>query len=66
MKRLRWGAVLLGLLLAMTWASPAQADAGGLPNTGSNVLPMLLGGLVLIAGGVCALIAARMRSRLTK
>lgn len=42
------------------------AVEGGLPKTGSNVLPMLLGGLVLVAGGACALIASRMRSRLTK
>jgi LPXTG-motif cell wall-anchored protein len=40
--------------------------AGSLPKTGSNVVPMLLGGLVLVAGGACALIASRMRSRLTK
>jgi hypothetical protein len=39
---------------------------GSLPFTGSNPLPMLIGGLVLVAGGACALIASRMRARLTK
>ena len=42
------------------------ADGERLPKTGSNALPMLLGGLVLVAGGTSALIAARMRSRLTR
>jgi LPXTG-motif cell wall-anchored protein len=41
--------------------------AGGkLPRTGSNAMPMLIAGLVLVTGGAAALVASRMRRRLTK
>jgi LPXTG-motif cell wall-anchored protein len=45
----------------VTAAPPASA--GGLPNTGSNVLsPLVLGG-VLVLGGAGVIVAARRRRR---
>jgi hypothetical protein len=39
---------------------------GKLPFTGTNAMPILIAGLVLVAGGAAALIASRMRGRQAK
>jgi hypothetical protein len=39
---------------------------GGLPFTGSNPLPMLIGALVLVLGGGGLLLAGRLRGRQVK
>jgi LPXTG-motif cell wall-anchored protein len=39
---------------------------GGLPRTGTNAMPMLLAGLVLVAGGAAAVLGSRLRGRATK
>jgi hypothetical protein len=39
---------------------------GNLPFTGTNAMPILIAGLVLVAGGAAALIASRMRGRQAK
>jgi hypothetical protein len=40
--------------------------AGALPFTGTNAMPMLLTGLVLVAGGAAAVLGSRLRGRATK
>jgi LPXTG-motif cell wall-anchored protein len=44
-------------------AAPPPASAGGLPNTGANVLSPLIVGGVLVLGGVGAIFATRRRRR---
>lgn len=41
-------------------------STGGLPRTGTNAMPMLIAGLVLVAGGAVAVLASRRRSRPAK
>jgi LPXTG-motif cell wall-anchored protein len=40
--------------------------SGGLPRTGTNAMPMLIAGLVLVAGGAAAVLGSRLRGRATK
>jgi hypothetical protein len=39
---------------------------GALPFTGTNAMPMLIAGLVLVAGGAAAVLGSRLRGRATK
>ena len=47
-------------------APTTTEGAGHLPFTGTNALPMLIAGFVLVAGGGAAVIASRMRGRQAK
>ena len=47
-------------------APTTTEGAGQLPFTGTNALPMLIAGFVLVAGGGAAVIASRMRGRQAK
>jgi hypothetical protein len=40
--------------------------SGALPFTGTNAMPMLVAGLVLVAGGAAAVLGSRLRGRATK
>lgn len=40
--------------------------AGALPFTGTNAMPMLIAGLLLVAGGAAAVLGSRLRGRATK
>jgi hypothetical protein len=50
-------------IVEVTTTSPT---GNHLPFTGSNAMPILIAGLVLVAGGAAALITSRMRSRQAK
>jgi hypothetical protein len=73
------GVTLLGEVTGKTTNCPTQATsnevvpttpttpaAGSLPFTGSNPLPILIAGLVLVAGGAAAVLTSRVRSRRAK
>jgi hypothetical protein len=46
-----------------TTVATTVAPGGQLPFTGTNAMPILIAGLVLVAGGAAAVIASRMRGR---
>jgi hypothetical protein len=71
------GVTVLGEVTGKTTNCPTQATnqevapttaaaTGSLPFTGSNPLPILIAGLVLVAGGAAAVVGSRVRSRQAK